>query len=656
MAKEKEHNSGKMKNGIFGVILRIALIPTIALGIILTITSTILTTVQMSNQYIDEAEALNKAYATSVEQLITSLSLSLDAVKNDPSIVDESVSIEDKKAALAIAASSTQFKDFSLAYSDGKTLNNTDISAREYFINALSQKSHYVSSPVLRMTDNTLTVMMGKYFSANGKDYVAYGGLDVDTFNNVIKEVHFGESGICYIVDKDGMVIASSSDQIPVMTNLKEDADNPFASAVDNMLARESGESYVYIDGTPYLFYYTPIEGAEGWSIVTGAATNPILNEIVLTAIIAIIILALAMAANIFIVTNRSRRVCRPIIECAERLEKFANGDINSPAPECKEDNEIRKMAESLALMISTMQGYIGDIHHVLSSISNGDLTVSTNVEYKGDFADIRNSLNLILSSLNKIITSVGRSAHEVSEGANQLSEGSQSLSENAITQASAIEQITSSVISIAEKTESNSQNVKKALELANNTDFQAQEGTQRMKEMLSAITEIEESANEIEHIIKVIDDIAFQTNILALNAAIEAARAGEAGKGFAVVADEVGNLAAKSQNAAKQTGALINKSIEAVKRGAQLADNTSEVLSQIASGVDKVTSLMNEISDANDEQTTAVNQVSAGMENVNAVIHNTTATAEQSAAASEELSALAASLTDEVSQFRTAE
>ena len=650
-------NISKGKGGLFGVILRLSSIPSVILGVILAITASIITTTQLYNQYIDEASALAKSYGTAIENLVSSLSLSLDAVANEASVVDESVSLDEKKATLAKISSATNFKDFSLSYADGKTLNDTDISGREYFKNAMAQKSHYVSSPVLRMTDNSLTIMMGKYFTANGKDYVAYGGLDVDTFNNVISKVHFGEHGVCYLVDKDGMVIASSSDIIPVMTQLKGEHDaqyDTFTKSIDSMIALESGHSFFVANGEPHLFSYLPIEGSEGWSIAVGAPTSPILGAVFTTILMSVVILLIVNGVNIIIVTKLSRNVCKPIIECADRLEKFANGDISSPAPVCTQKNETKIMADSLARMISTMREYIGDIQSVLTAISNGDLTVTTNAEYNGDFDSIKTSLELILTSLNKFISSVGRSANEVSEGANQLSEGSQSLSQNAITQASAVEEITSTVISIAEKTESNTNNVKRALELARGTDSQAHEGTQRMQEMLTAITEIEESANEIEHIIKVIDDIAFQTNILALNAAIEAARAGEAGKGFAVVADEVGNLASKSQDAAKQTGELITKSIEAVKRGAKLADDTSEVLAQIVSGVEEVTGLMNEISVANDEQTTAVGQVSTGMESVNSVIHTTTATAEQSAAASEELSALAASLSDEVARFHT--
>ena len=650
-------NSSKNKGGLFGVILRLSLIPSISLGVILAITASIITTTQLYNQYIDEAGALARSYGTAIENLVTDLSLNLDAVANEASVVDESVSLDEKKATLAKLASATNFKDFSISYADGKTLNDTDISAREYFKNAMAQKSHYVSSPVLRMTDNSLTIMMGKYFSADGKDYVAYGGLDVDTFNNVISKVHFGEHGVCYLVDKDGMVIASSSDIIPVMTQLKGEHDaqyDAFTKSIDSMIAQESGHSFFVANGEPHLFSYLPIEGSEGWSIAVGAPSAPILGAIFLTIFISVVILLVVNGVNIIIVTKLSRNVCKPIIECADRLEKFANGDISSPAPVCTQKNETKIMADSLARMISTMREYIGDIQSVLTAISNGDLTVTTNAEYNGDFESIKSALELILASLNKFISSVGRSASEVNEGANQLSEGSQSLSQNAITQAAAVEEITSTVINIAEKTESNTQNVKKALELARHTDSQAQEGTQRMQEMLGAITEIEESANEIEHIIKVIDDIAFQTNILALNAAIEAARAGEAGKGFAVVADEVRNLAAKSSEAAGKTAELIRETVQLIEKGSSIAEETGDNFKQITLSVNESAELVAQITAATEKQNEAVTEIKGGVEQISAVVQQNNASAEKSASTSEELFSHAQMLNSLISKFKT--
>ena len=200
----------------------------------------------------------------------------------------------------------------------------------------------------------------------------------------------------------------------------------------------------------------------------------------------------------------------------------------------------------------------------------------------------------------------------------------------------------------MALKTEENEKSVRDALDITKSTDRMAHEGSRSMSEMLEAIKEIETTSQKIEDINKVIEDIAFQTNILALNAAVEAARAGEAGKGFAVVADEVRNLAGKSSEASKQTSELIAAAIAAVNKGTSLADKTSKVLENIVEGVDKVSASINGVAEFNEQQNAAVQQISTAMESVNSAIHSTTGTAE-----SQELSSLATNLRNAVSRFK---
>ncbi len=647
----------KKQKGIRGVILRLAILPSVILGVILTTVSSVVSFNLINSQYKEESAALAASYATSVDNLIDTLVEDLNMVGRDADIVDESIPLEERRASLAAMAEVSTFKDFSVSYADGKTYNDTDISGREYFKNAMQNKSYYISSPVLRLTDNKLTIMMGRYFTADGNDYLAYGGLDLGVLNKTIGTVHFGNNGVCFLVDKDGIIISSSNDALlPAMTTLGGDYDAKYAgvaSFVGNMTAGESGSATVKLNGEKYLFSYIPMDGNEHWSIAVGAPTKPIVKDVTSTAFIFVGILALAVILVIASTTIRSGYLCKPIVDCADRLRKLAEGDVESPAPECSEKNEIRVMSDALGSTVATLGEYIGDIRKVLTAISGGDLTVKPSAEYLGNFSAIRDSLNLIASSLSKTMSDVSRSAIEVREGASQLSEGSTTLSQNAITQASAVDQITSTIIDITKKIEENNKSVEKALDNSRNTNAQAQDGVRCMNDLLEAIREIESRSQEIENIIKVIDDIAFQTNILALNAAIEAARAGDAGKGFAVVADEVRNLASKSSEAAHQTGQLINKSIEAVSRGTELANTASAALSGIVSGVAEVTGVMTEISTASSEQAVAAEQISSGMENVNSAIHDTSATAEQSAAASEELSALAVTLTDTVSRFR---
>lgn len=659
-AKEKADDKLKKVRKRMGLTKRMmlmCLIPMVCLAVIMAMAACLMQYINISACYEDEAVALARSYSSATVRFVDQLEEDLAMVAADPDIVDESISMEERKAKLNELATLSTFKDFSVARADGTTYNDTNLSEREYFRYALDNNSSYVSSPVIRMTDNSVTIMMGRYFTSGGQSYVAYGGLDSGLFNNVISEVHFRDNGICFVLDKTGEVIAtSSSELLPMMAMADGSEQNGLenlAPVTAAMTAGETGKMIANINGTDYYIGYAPVEGNEGWSVAVATPYGPLKRTIVVSFCQLAVYLVVCIAIVVPIIVRLIRRISKPVVESAKRLEAFADGDISSPTPVCDTGDEIQMITDSISHMVDNIGGYIRDIHTVIKGISEGDLTVTTNADYKGDFVRIKTSLNMILDSLNEVMAEVGRSASEVREGAGQLAEGSTSLSQNAITQASAVDEITSTVMSIAEKTDANNNNVVRALGATTDANERAKDGTRSMNDLLDAIGEIERSSEEIKNIIKVIDDIAFQTNILALNAAIEAARAGEAGKGFAVVADEVRNLASKSSEAAQQTGQLIGRSIETVNRGAELAKEASAAIDGIVRVVDDVASVMNEISQASAEQKLAVDQISAGMENVNAAIHNTTATAEESAAASEELSALAVSLSDEVSRFK---
>lgn len=650
-------NGIRQKTGFAKKIMLMSAIPVVILGVILSVFTTIESYVILSRKFAEEVLALSASYGTAVENRISRLEESFNIVVMDPNVVDENLSMESRKALLEKAAGMTMLNDFSISYADGTTYNDTDISGREYFQYSMRNKTNYISSPVVRLTDGSITVMMGQYFSSGGQDYLAYGGMNIDVFNDVIHDVDNGEGSICFIVDKNKQIISTSSeDKLPLMTELSDMNDNKkfgeLSGILGKLMSGDKGTTRGVLDGTEYIYGYVPIDSDEGWTIVVGTPTNAITSNIVRTAVISAVLMIVCVLIIIPIISGIVKRICAPITESSARLQLFAQGNVSDPAPKCSSNDEIQQMTESMDDMISTIGGYIRDIHSVLSAISDGDLTVTPTADFRGDFLEIKNSMNLILDSLNQTMIEVETSASQVKDGAVQLADGSTNLSQGAIQQAADIDRITTTVSDIAVKTEENNNNVKKALASSQSANDKAQDSQRCMDDLMQAISEIEESSREIGNIISVISDISFQTNILALNASIEAARAGEAGKGFAVVADEVGNLATKSSEATQQTGDLINKSITMVNKGVELARKTAASLAGIVEGVAEVSAAMNEIAEASETQAAAVEEISEGIKNVDSAIHNTTATAEQSAAESEELSALALTLSNAVSRF----
>ncbi len=344
--------------------------------------------------------------------------------------------------------------------------------------------------------------------------------------------------------------------------------------------------------------------------------------------------------------------VIAPVQEAAAVLKEMSEGNLqvrvvgNYMGDHAEIKNALNDTLEALS-------SYIKEISYVLSEMADSNLDLSINNEYKGDFSQIKEALTLIVSSLNDVLSDVNSATDQVALGSRQVSDSSISLSQGATEQASSIEELTASIEQIASQTKTNAHNADHARTIAETARNDAAQGNEQMQHMLKAIAEINESSNNISKIIKVIDEIAFQTNILALNAAVEAARAGKHGKGFAVVAEEVRTLAARSASAAKETTDMIEGSIVNVEEGTKIANTTAQALNNIVLGVAEVASLVDNIATASNEQANGVEQINLGIMQISEVVQSTSATSEETAAASEELSGQADLLKSQVSKFR---
>jgi len=295
----------------------------------------------------------------------------------------------------------------------------------------------------------------------------------------------------------------------------------------------------------------------------------------------------------------------------------------------------------------------IRELVSVAEKIADGNLDVAIETKTKDEIGMLSAAFKRMADNLNEVMSNFNSASEQVASGSRQVSASSMSLAQGATEQASSIEQLTASIEEISTQTMLNAQNATQANQLAEAAREIAIQGNQQMEGMLQAMEEINDSSGNIFKIIKVIDEIAFQTNILALNAAVEAARAGQHGKGFAVVAEEVRNLAARSANAAKETTDMIEGSIKKVEGGTKIANETALALNKIVEGVSKATNLVAEIATASNEQALGINQVNQGIMQVSSVVQTNSATSEESAAASEELLSQAEMLREQVAKFK---
>ena len=327
-----------------------------------------------------------------------------------------------------------------------------------------------------------------------------------------------------------------------------------------------------------------------------------------------------------------------PMQEASGVLNELSQGNLNATMTG-KYSGQNGQIKADMNKTVAFLKRYVEEITSTLEAIGQGNLNQEITTEYLGDFIGIKNSLNGIAESLSDNIVEIDNAARQVESGVRQISEGGQLLAQGTTEQASTIQELSASIEEVAGETRQNASNANQANVITHQVRENARVGNEQMGKMMTAMTEINASSNNISKIIKVIDDIAFQTNILALNAAVEAARAGQQGKGFAVVAEEVRTLAARSAEAAKETTGLIERSIEKVSDGTKIADDTSESLKIIIENIEEVADLVEKIAKGSNDQAIEISQITSGIEQVSMVVQTNSATAEESAAASEELS-----------------
>lgn len=362
--------------------------------------------------------------------------------------------------------------------------------------------------------------------------------------------------------------------------------------------------------------------------------------------VMATVILIISLCVGISMMIIMIRTIVPPLKRLTEAAGEIAKGDVDIEV-DIKSRDELGELGQAFRDMIAAFKLQAD----ALSTIASGDYSITMEVASEKDA--VGNAIVTMLDANNNMVGEIRHAAEQVAGGSQQIAAGSQTLATGSTEQAATVEELSAVVVQIQSQAEENSQLANKTLEETQEAGRLMGEAIQYMNEVTEAMGAIEESSNEIAKVIKIIDDIAFQTNILALNAAVEAARAGQHGKGFAVVADEVRNLAGKSAAAAKETAVLIQGSVENVAAGKETVVKTSESLDQVGVIAHGNAEAMGHMSEASHQQSSAINEIKSSIEQISSVVQANSATAEESAASAQELNAQSELLSKTVARFK---
>ena len=510
----------------------------------------------------------------------------------------------------------------------------------------------YISDPYVDLQSGGICITLAKATYKDG-ELAGCVGMDMymDDLVSLIQDSYNGNSYV-FLTTAEGTILVHPNEEYCLKDETGVSVSDANHGRYEKLLKKDMKTKTIMDYKGGLKFTTTCTSAVTGWKLISmQTLTSAMLLMIVMVLIfVAIFFITRAIANNS--VVRRIEHLFYPLESISSKMTKIADGELDVVFDEEKNSTEIENLTSSLTETIDSLGHYINQISDTVTAISNKDLTVSIDTEFKGSYIQIKDALEEIVVNLNDAFRQIRDASQRVFEYSQQLAETSENVAESATTQNLAINSVAGDMENLTRQTQQITECAMMVRSNADTTNEHLQQSTKEMQELIKAMNSIEKSSNQIVAFADEIANISDQTNLLALNASIEAARAGEAGKGFAVVASEIGALATSSAEASENISRLIMESKYAVEKGKSMVDITSTTMEKGVNDSLEAEAQIDEIVDYVKNQQISIEKINNSLKEITDVVASNASSAEENTAISQELTGCSQALMDMANSF----